>query len=305
MAILVRENESLGTHTTFGIPSIAEFFTVAASAEELAEALAFARGRGFPTTIIAGGSNIVCTERVEGLVIKIALRGRAIEGELFTVAAGESLLETVRAANATGLGGLETLAGIPGTVGGAIVGNAGAYGTEIGSRVQEVEVCDGSEVRVFSRAECAFAYRDSIFKKNRELIVLSVALKLFRGDAAALSQKSASIIAERERKYPPGLRCPGSFFKNIPEGEVASELLADLPERALAHGKIAVGYLIEAVEGRGLCVGGACVADYHGNLVINGGGASFGEVRTLAEELKRRVKERFGIELEEEIRYIV
>ncbi|MBI1975489.1 MAG: UDP-N-acetylmuramate dehydrogenase [Candidatus Vogelbacteria bacterium] len=304
MSLRPRKNEPLARHTTFGIAGTAEYFVEVDSVAELEEAISHARERGLQVTVIAGGSNVVCAERVSGLVIKLLIKGRSIEGLRVCIGAGETLLETVNAANSAGLRGLETLAGIPGTVGGALVGNAGAYGTEIGQNVVSIEAYNGSRVISIRKSECAFSYRNSIFKKRREYVILSVIFELCRGDAATLAQKSADIINQREQKYPPGLLCPGSFFKNIPADSVPPSVSACLPERALVHGKIAVGYLVEAVGGRGLCVGGACVAEYHGNLLVNIGNATFDDVRQLAETLRQKVRERFGIELEEEVRYI-
>jgi len=291
-------------HTTFGITSTAEWFVEVSSTVELAEACAWARERGVPIIIIAGGSNVVCAERVAGLVIKVVIQGIEIDGTQMRVGAGESLLEIVHAANVSGLAGIEVLAGIPGTIGGAVVGNAGAYGTELGSHVIEVEVFDGEQVLLISHSACSFAYRNSIFKKRRELVVLSVMLSLMAGDPVALAQKSTDIIKKREEKYPHGLLCPGSFFKNMCEDDVSQDIRARLPEHALVHGKIAVGYLIEAIDGRGMRLGGACVADYHGNLLINTGTATYADVRQLAEVLRDRVYKKFGVRLEEEIRYI-
>lgn len=304
MALVVLKNEPLERHTTFGIPGVAKEFVEVTTVEELKEAYRYAQDNQLELTVISGGSNLVCAPEVGGLVVKVAIKGRQIEGVRVVLGAGESLLETVHAVNAAGLRGLESLAGIPGTVGGAVVGNAGAYGTEIGSRVVAIEVFDGEELLVYSREECEFEYRNSVFKENRSLVVLRVTLDLLEGDAKALSETSADIIKKRLEKYPPTLRCPGSFFKNQLQSEVDPEALALLPPRALVYDKVAVGYLIESVGGRGLCVGGACVAEYHGNLLVNTGSATYRDVRSLADMLREKVKERFGVELKEEIRYI-
>ena len=304
MALDIREGEPMAPHTTFGVESVAAYYCNVTSLGELKEALSFANENDINPIIMAGGSNLVCAPSVNALVIHINLKGLEVAGNAITVSAGESLMHLVESANEHGLKGLESLAGIPGTVGGAIVGNAGAYGTEIGSRVTSVSVFDGKNVKEYSRDDCIFAYRNSVFKDNRSLIVLSAAITLEEGSADELTQFSKEIVEKREAKYPPGLRCPGSFFKNQLADEVSSDILSNLPERAVVHGKVAVGYLIEAVGGRGMCVGDACVADYHGNLLINTGNATYEEVRELAEKLRTKVREHFGVELEEEIRYI-
>ncbi|MDP3989144.1 MAG: UDP-N-acetylmuramate dehydrogenase [bacterium] len=297
---MIRQNEPLAPYTTFGIEGVAEHFVEACSRDELMQAVAYARVHQYAVTIIAGGSNVVCAPIVKGLVIKVALKGVESINDRVRVGAGESLLETITILNAKGLAGLEALAGIPGTVGGAIVGNAGAYGTEIGSRVVSVEVMDG----VLDRRECHFGYRSSFFKEHRDLVVLSVELVLQPGDPTLLQKKSAEIIQKREEKYPRGLRCPGSFFKNLVFDELHDAQKKMIDPEHVVYGKVPAGYLIEAVGGKGVCVGQACVANYHGNLLVNTGRATYAEVRELADMLRNRVFERFGVELKEEIRYI-
>lgn len=304
MPLSIKRDEALAKYATFGVGGRARFFCIADSVEDLKEALSFAYERSLRVEYVAGCSNIVFGDEVDALVIKIAIAGFEINDERVTAGAGEILLNTVHRVNAEGLAGLQTLAGIPGTIGGAIVGNAGAYGREISESIESVMYFDGSTVCELTRADCEFGYRKSIFKEHRNFAVLSVVFKFTRAVVNELKNESARIEAERNIKYPPGIKCPGSFFKNIPISEIEQSILAQLPPRAVVHGKVAVGYLIESEGAKGLCVGDACVADYHGNLLLNKGEATYADVRALAEVLRKKVHQGFLVELQEEIRYI-
>jgi len=212
------------------------------------------------------------------------------------------LADVIGQAIRRGLRGLETLSGIPGTIGGAVVGNAGAYGHSISELVDRVEIWDGREHRILSRSECAFEYRESVFKKE-PFVLLRAFLRFRRGDARKLQRASREIIALREKKYRPGLRCPGSFFKNVLVKSLTPESLDRIDRRKIIDGKIPAGYLLEAVGAKGMRAGGIVIARFHGNLFINQGGGTACDVRALARELKNKVKRRFGIQLEEEVRY--
>ena len=230
-----------------------------------------------------------------------------------TVEAGTGLAAVISASLQRGWAGLETLSGIPGTVGGAVVGNAGAYGHAISECVDEVEIFDPRTVsnvphqmlniRWLDKADCQFTYRDSIFKYKNYLI-LRVKLQFQAGDRVTLEQKSAEIIKIREKKYQPGLACPGSFFKNVLVSDVSAEGLNKIDQTKIIEHKIPAGYLLEQVGAKGLKTAHLEVADFHGNLIINRGGATAAEVKQLAKELRQKVQKRFGIMLEEEVRYL-
>lgn len=302
--VTIEEYITLAPHTTFGIGGRARYFIHVTNEQDLSDALTFSKERSLPHCILAGGSNIVFSDDdFNGLVIKVGFDFIEHEGQCVTVGSGTTLAALIARCISLGLSGLEPLSGIPGTVGGAIVGNAGAYGRTISEVLVAVRYYDAGEIQTISTEECSFGYRSSVFK-NRQGIIISAALALTAGDTQALAVESARIIALREKKYPPGLRCPGSFFKNVLYSSLSPTQRAAIDSTKVIEGKVPAGYLLESVGACGLRYGALSVAPYHGNLIINEGGAHAVEVRTLATELKKRVWERFGISLEEEVRYL-
>ena len=300
-----REMEPLAPHSTFGVGGSARYFFVARSEDELVRAVTLSRTLALPTVLIAGGSNLVFGDGLlDLLVIKIGYGSMRVEGDCVIVDAGADLGALVEFSFSQSFAGLESLSGIPGTVGGAIVGNAGAYGRSIGELVESVQVFDGESIVSFSREECGFVYRDSVFKNDRALVVLSATLRLTPGNEVALRATSQEIIKKRERTYARGVPCPGSFFKNVLVKNVSKTTLALVDTSKIIDGKIPAGYLLEQVGSKGMREGGIEVSQNHGNLLVNVGGATRENVRTIVEILKARVKDRFGIALEEEIRYI-
>jgi UDP-N-acetylmuramate dehydrogenase len=295
--------------STFGLGGVAAFYARVTNISELITALGYARDNALPYALIAGGSNMVFPDGVwPGLIIHLAAPDSEMvvaEGEI-TVSAGESLAQLIATSLEHGLAGLEALSGIPGSVGGAVVGNAGAYGQGISDYLVSVEIFDAgrSETRRVVKDECDFSYRESIFKRHRDWIVLSAKFKLTPGNQEELSQKSREIIAVRNAKYVPGIKCPGSFFKNVLVSEVLPEALAKVPAEKIRDGKIATGWLLEQVGARGMKEGEIEVASFHGNLLFNHGNGTAEQVRTLAEKLKKLVWKKFGINLAEEVRYL-
>ena len=203
-----------------------------------------------------------------------------------------------------GLQGLETLAGIPGWTGAAVYGNAGAYGHSISERVARVRFFDGTQVGEFTHAECRFAYRESVFKRHKEWIIFSVELELATGDRAELRRTADGIAKTRNEKFPATMQCAGSVFKNLLLRELAPAAAAEVPTEAVRDGKVPAAWFLEQVGAKGLERGGIRVADYHANLIYNAGSGTAAELCALIEDLKARVRARFGFELEEEVQYV-
>jgi UDP-N-acetylmuramate dehydrogenase len=203
-----------------------------------------------------------------------------------------------------GLRGLETMTGIPGSVGAAIYGNAGAYGHSIDERVERVRILDSDEVRSFTAAECQFRYRESVFKERKDWIILGVELHMTPAPASELRQTADEILKVRLAKYPAAMKCAGSIFKNLILAELPESVRRQIPERVIREGKAPSAYFLEQVGAKGMHSGSVRVADYHANLIYNEGGGTACELRSLIDELKSRVRERFGLELEEEVQYI-
>jgi UDP-N-acetylmuramate dehydrogenase len=306
--ISVRENVPLSDFSTFHIGGPARFFAVAKHAVDVAEALRFAKERDLSIFVLGGGSNILFADRgFDGLVIKFEYRDVRRDGTILVIGGGARLLDAVEYACHEGLGGLELLAGIPGTVGGAVRGNAGAFGVEMGTAVSEVEAFDTQTLqsRALSREDCAFSYRQSIFKKREHLLVLSVRMHLHSEDAATLSRTARETIAKREAKHPQQLSCAGSFFMNP---KVADERLLEefFHESGVAarEGKLPAGWLIDHVGLRGKRIGGAQVSELHPNYILNTGHATAEDVIILASVIKQRIRTQLSVHLKEEVQMV-
>jgi len=301
--IRLQKQVPLAPLSTFHIGGYAEYFVSVRTPESLIAVVLAAQYLRMPYKILAGGSNVVFPDgTLPGLLIRIRGGESAFEATRCRVDAGVKLASVVRESLRRGLEGLQTLCGIPGTIGGAIVGNAGAYGHSIGEVIEKVEIWDGRSRRWLAPADCRFRYRESVFKEKPYLVLRAV-LKLRRGDPKTLRKISRDIIRARLRKYKPGLRCPGSFFKNVLVSEVSKRSLHRIDRSKIIEGKIPTGYLLEQVGAKGMRVGGIVIAEFHGNLFINRNHGTAEDVRRLARTLKSKVRRKFGIALEEEIRY--
>lgn len=245
-----------------------------------------------PWTRLGGGSNILADDSgYDGLVLWVQTRGFEVRRDAVRVGAGWDfdalIVETLR----LGLTGLEFASGIPGTVGGALVGNAGCYGHEIGEFLAEATVlrADGRQA-VLGPEDFAFSYRNSALK-DRGDVVLELVLALTRGDAAAAGQRRAEHLADRRRKHPWRQPSAGSYFKNLPPREPGGR-------------RRSAGELLEAAGAKAMREGGAAVFSRHANIIVNNGGASSCDVLRLAARMKEAVREKFNETLEEEVRYL-
>jgi UDP-N-acetylmuramate dehydrogenase len=303
----------LATVTSMAIGGPARWFLPVRCEPDLADAIRIARSCGIDWCVMGDGSNMVGSDAgYAGLLIQNRIHAFvAIDGSL-AVGAGDHLSEVVLQADRLGLAGLEKMAGIPGTIGGAIYGCAGAYGQEMRDHVCEVRYYDAhlDRFEALSADECLFGYRDSIFKRHKEWVITQVVLDLTLGDPETLLKASQDLIQSRQRKFSLDLKCPGCYFKNIRLDyiETAAKreaFLAQIDPTQVIHGKVAAGYLLEVVGAKGTQVGNVQVSPHHGNLVVNiDGTASASDLLALVEQLKTRVRERFGIELQEEVQYL-
>lgn len=304
----VTEDAPLREHTRFGIGGPARLLVDACSEGALAAGLRRLRETGMPHVVIGGGSNLIAAdEGFDGAVVRYAASSIEIDGEVVRVAAGTVLQNLVDASIAAGLAGLHTMTRIPGWVGGAIYGNAGAYGHSVHEFVESVRFLDleSGGIEEIDNQGCRFAYRESVFKKNKDWVVLEAALRLARAGSVRETYATATEIARiRDEKYPPEMRCAGSIFKNLILAELPPEVRQQVPERVIREGKVPSAYFLEAVGAKGMTEGGIKVADYHANLIYNQGGGTSRQVCRIIGELKRRVRERFGLELEEEVQHV-
>jgi UDP-N-acetylmuramate dehydrogenase len=239
-----------------------------------------------------------------GVVVRYTGSRIEIEGQEVRVEAGALLQDLVDLTIRTGLKGLDTMTGIPGWLGGAVYGNAGAYGHSIDERVERVRFYDGAKVQEIDQAACEFRYRESIFKACKNRVILSATLRLTEDSATVLQSSAEKILKIRNEKYPPSLRCAGSIFKNLLFDEILPAAQAQVPPQLVREGKVPSAYFLEQVGVKGLKKRGIRVADYHANLIYNEGDGTSGDLRDLIDELKARVQERFGLMLEEEVQYV-
>ena len=297
------ENIPLSSVTRFAIGGPARILADASLEAALIAALKAVRDH--PHALIGGGSNLVADDRgFPGVVLRYTANHIEIDGQVVRVAAGAILQDLVDATIAAGLEGLHTMTGIPGWVGGAIYGNAGAYGHSIHEFVESVRYFDGSIVREIGNTACEFQYRESVFKRHKDWIVLEAILRLPSGDPAHLRAATDAILKIRNEKYPPAMRCAGSIFKNLILAQLPESVRAQVPDRVIREGKVPSAYFLELAGAKGMVLGGVRVADYHANLIYNANGGTSQQVQELIGTLKHRVKERSELLLEEEVQYL-
>ena len=286
----------LAPYTTFHVGGPADWLVFAHGADDVKAAVATAKDAQLPVTVIGGGSNLLIADAgVRGVVIRVHGGGAAMTGDgLVRADAGLTINGFVRWTINHGLAGLEAWAGTPGTVGGAVYGNAHFKGRLIGELVDSVEVLDprGGVARVPAR-EMAFAYDASRLQRTREVLI-SADIRVTRGDPAALRAVARESLAFRKRTQPLESPSAGCIFQNpdplidrVPDG---------IPPSA--------GALVDRAGLKGQREGGAIVSPAHGNFIVNDGTATAADIRRLIERCRRAVRERFGVELRDEIVYL-
>ena len=303
----IKKNYPIANLSAFKIGGRARYFCEVKSDKELFEAINVAKKLKVFYKLVAGGSNVLFPDGILNYMLIKAVKlssgpSLKIIGNKISVDAGVELLGLIKKAVSGGLQGLETLSGIPGTVGGAVVGNAGAYGHSISEVIEKIEIWNGRVKCWFPKEDCKFGYRHSIFKE-KPFIVLRAVLKFKKGDLDELKSISRKTIETRLQKYKPNLRCAGSFFKNVPIKNISQRALRLIDKSKIIEGKLPAGYLLEQVGAKGMKTGGIKVADFHSNFLINSGRGKASDVKKLAEILKNSVNKKFGIVLEEEVRY--
>ncbi len=303
--VTVSENALLREHTRFAIGGPARFLIDVSAEDSLPAVLAELRTSGCAVALIGGGTNLIVADAgFPGAVVRYTAHRIEASGDSIRVDAGAVLQDLIDFTVEHGLKGLETMTGIPGWVGGAIYGNAGAYGHSIQERSECVRFFDGSCFREIGNAECKFAYRESVFKHSKDWIVTSAALRFEPADPAALRASADAILKIRNEKYPPSMRCAGSIFKNLILANLPESVRARVPAQVIREGKVPSAYFLETIGAKGMKRGGIQVADYHANLIYNTGGGTSADLRELIELLKSRVMAEYGLALEEEVQYI-
>ena len=280
-------NEPMASHTTFRIGGPADYFVMPETVEELREVLTLCKEENVPYFILGNGSNLLVGDKgFRGVVIQLYKNfdGLEIEGTKVTAKSGAMLIRVAKEAGKAGLTGLEFASGIPGTIGGAMVMNAGAYGGEMKDVVRAVTVLtkDG-EIKTLTGEEMNFRYRGSVVEDEGH-IVLEAVMELTEGNLDEIQARMDELSVQRRTKQPIEYPSAGSTFKR-PEGYFAGKLIQD-------------------ADLRGYQVGGAQVSEKHCGFVINAGGATAADVMQLMKDVSEKVNEQFGVTLEPEVKRI-
>ncbi len=332
----IEKNKSLKEFTTFKIGGSAQFFCAVENEEELVEAVAFSKAENLPIFVLGGGSNILISdEGFHGLVIKMEMKGVEYEGARVTVQAGEDWDAFVEKTVEQGLYGLENLSLIPGTVGAAPVQNIGAYGSEVKDTIESVRVFDTAEnvFKDFLNHHCEFEYRNSLFKREAgRYIIVSTTFVLKKDGKVNIGYKDLrdyfstknlsqptlqevrnAVVEIRTNKLPDVRKVgtAGSFFKNpiITHGQ-ANELekrFTGLPIFPVddAYVKISLAWILDKVCGfKGVSKGNVGTYKNQALVLVNNGNATATEIISFAEEIKKVVRKKTGIEIEEEVQRV-
>jgi UDP-N-acetylmuramate dehydrogenase len=279
---------SLADQINFRLGGKAKYFFVAETKEEIIEAVKLAKKENISFYILGGGANVLAAdEGYNGLVLKIKNSRFLIRDSKISADAGILLGDVVEAAANASLSGLEWAAGIPGEIGGAVYGNAQAFGENMAGVIEEVEAFDSDSLTLkkFNREECAYSEKTSVFKKNKNLIIFSAVLNLKKGDKDEIRKKMEEHFNLRREKHPLNYPSAGSMFVNNPPNPPSS-------------------YLIEKAGLKGLRVGDAQVSEKHAGFIINLGKATCKDVLDLVKEIQKKVKEKFRVDLEQEVQII-
>lgn len=279
------QNEPLAKYTAARLGGPADYVYLAReSTRELSDVLQAAWQQNIPVRVLGGGANVLVSDAgFRGLVVINKVSEAAFKGTQVIVTSGYSLTILARKCASQGLSGFEWAASVPGTVGGAVVNNAGAHGGDMAGNVHTATICDAEHgLQVLTKADLDYTYRTSALKRraDRRFLVLMATLDLHKGDSAAIHAKMDEFIAHRKRTQPPGASL-GSIFKN-PPGDYA-------------------GRLIESLGLKGYSIGGAQVSPVHANFFINTGNATASDYFALIKYVQRMVLLAAGIELETEI----
>jgi UDP-N-acetylmuramate dehydrogenase len=280
------ERVSLSKFTTLGTGGPARWFARPESLDELQRLLAWARGESVAVEAIGLGSNLlVHDDGVDALVLKLAgeLAAAQVEGDVLVAGGGAANAVCLHRARAAGLGGFEFASAIPGTVGGGVRMNAGAYGTEFRDVLLDAVIVDADGARTLDAAALDLSYRHSGLRPGE--VVAHVRFRLDPREPADVKARAAELLAQRKATQPTTKRTFGSVFKNPP-------------------GEKGAGRLIEECGLKGHRIGGAVISPMHANFIENAGGATSADAVALMAEARGRVHERFGIVLEHEVRFL-
>jgi UDP-N-acetylmuramate dehydrogenase len=306
----VLEHEPMDKHTNFRIGGAARLYYSAPDSEALVRAVQAAKQAGTPFYVFGGGSNLLVSDLgYEGLMIQAANRGLAIREQTLIAEAGVLTALTARKAAEAGLTGFEWAIGVPGTIGGAVYGNAGCFGGEMKDVVSAVDAVrlDTGERKRYANAECAFGYRDSMFKHVPHLI-LGCEIMLAIGEKATALAKLNDINSSRKASQPLAQASAGCLFKNFEfssDDDIAKLIgQVDVPKDMLERHRISAGWLVDQIGLLGKTMGKVKVSEEHGNFIVNTGGGKAEDVIALASLVKMKIRDEYGVMLQDEVQLV-
>lgn len=304
----LKENELMAKHLNIKIGGPARWFVEVKTVEEFGHVLKIVHENDVPHFILGGGSNTLFSDDgFEGVVIKVAMREITIDGTKVTADAGAISAVVARQTATAGLQGFEWAISLPGTIGGAVRGNAGCFGGEVRDTLVSAEVYRNGEIVELSKDDLDFGYRESSIKHSDD-IVLRVTFELERGDAVELTKKLDETLAKRKSSQPLHAGSAGCMFKNYEIGsdEELEKLKqdADIPAEMIENKKLSAGWIIDQLDLKGTKVGGAMISEEHGNFLINTGEATASDVVQLISMIKMKARDRYGVQLQEEVEYV-
>jgi len=313
----IQKNVLLAPYTTFKIGGPAKYFVETKSVEEIQEFCKWAQDKNIPIFVLGGGSNVLISDKgFDGLVLKIQnakikIQNDNSKSKIITAEAGVQLAKLVSETAKRGLSGLEWAVGIPGTVGGAIAGNASCFGGQMADVIEKVQVLDLNDLSIFDlkNFECDFGYHESVFKNSPGLIILGVHFILKTGVKDEILKNIQEVTKKRTKVQPIKEKSAGCFFKNLDwkrHDMDKARLLKKFPEfkQFSDKSKISVGFLIDYLGLKGRNIGDANVSNEHANFILNCGNATAEQMVMLTSLIKSRVNTRYGFNLEEEVNLI-
>ncbi len=306
-----KEHEPLAKHVNFRIGGPAKYFVEARSTQDLVDAVRIANEYSLPYFILGGGSNtLVADEGYQGLVIKAANRNLRIEGDRVTAEAGVIAATVARTSADKGLRGLEWAISLPGTIGGAVRGNAGCFGGETKDNLESVKILRDGEVIDVPVSDLHYGYRHSLLKEagHEHEVVLEATFKLTLGDRIEAMAQIDKHLAGRKASQPLGSSSAGCMFKNY-EFKTEDQILKikgriEVPEAMLAAKRIGAGWMIDQLGLKGTRLGEAQIAPQHGNFLLNVGQATAKDILALISFVKAKARDEFGVQLQEEVQYL-
>jgi len=308
----LKENELLAKHTTWRIGGPARWFVEVKKVEEIQSAVQLAETTGINYLILGGGSNVLVSDSgFDGLVIHPSLHEIKVEGNFLTAEVGAPVSLVARKALEKNLSGLEWMITLPGTVGGAVRGNAGCFGCETGDFIKTVKLLRDGKVVEVPGSEMSFGYRNSAVKQKPKEIILSATFELIPGDPEIIKAKMFELLAKRMANQPPAGGTAGCVFKNyiIKDDEIDRlknefGIVGANGHSPLDKGIVSAGWLIDQMDLKGKQIGGAKISEKHANFIENVESATASDVVQLIALVKMNARDRFGIQLSEEVEYV-